>query len=195
MTRLIAPIIVLFLIIALFWGGIRPLIYSPAEASWPGILALRAERDSLNEALERADALTALEEQLNERFGALTPDDLAKLDTFLPDDLDPIDVVVDIATIAKQNGLTVDNIKVETPQTGRRTGVEAISTSTIVLGALGTESFNAKVSGTYGQFQRFISDLARSLRVVDLTALSFTASDDKDVYQYTIDFKTYWLKN
>ncbi len=192
MTRLIAPIVILFLIIFLFWGGIRPLIYNPAEAGWPGIMALRAERDLLNQTLERAEALIALEEKLSARFGALSPDDLAKLETFLPDNLDPIDVVVDVANIAKQNGLTVDNIKVETPPAARQS---AVSTSTVVLGSLGTESFSATVSGTYGQFQRFISDLARSLRVIDLTALNFTAANDKDIYQYTIDFKTYWLKN
>ncbi|MBI2482066.1 MAG: type 4a pilus biogenesis protein PilO [Candidatus Vogelbacteria bacterium] len=194
MTRIIAPIIILFLIIALFWGGISPLIYNTADASRPGILAQRAERDSLNQALERADALTALEEKLNERFGALTPQDLAKLDSFLPDSLDPIEVVVDVATIAKQNGLSVKNIKVETPVITRTTNT-AVSTSTIVIGSLGTESFSATVSGNYTQFQRFISDLAKSLRVIDLTALSFTSVDDKDTYQYTINFKTYWLKN
>ncbi len=194
MTRLLAPIIILFLIIALFWGGISPLIYNDANANWPGILAQRAERDSLNQALERAEALTALEVQLAERFGDLTPADLAKLDGFLPDSLDPIEVVVDLATIAKQNGLSVKNIKVETPATARQTNTQ-VSTSTIVLGGLGTESFSATVSGNYTQFQRFISDLAKSLRVIDLTALNFSAVDDKDTYQYTINFKTYWLKN
>jgi hypothetical protein len=49
------------------------------------------------------------------------------------------------------------------------------------------------VSGAYGNFQSFMVDLAKSLRVVDALSVSFAATET-NLYNYAVEIKTHWLK-
>ncbi|MEK7192734.1 MAG: hypothetical protein AAB682_01220, partial [Patescibacteria group bacterium] len=57
----------------------------------------------------------------------------------------------------------------------------------------GTVTFGFSVQGSYSTLKTFLADLERSLRLVDLTSLSFN-SGEKDLYEYTIELTTYWSK-
>lgn len=59
--------------------------------------------------------------------------------------------------------------------------------------SLDTVQVSFGVSATYDQFMSFLEDLEADLRIMDLTKLSVKASD-KGVYDYTLEFNTYWLK-
>ena len=50
-----------------------------------------------------------------------------------------------------------------------------------------------KVSAPYENFVKFMKDLEQSLRIVDVTALSFKANAN-NIYDYSVSIKTYWLK-
>jgi Tfp pilus assembly protein PilO len=60
---------------------------------------------------------------------------------------------------------------------------------------IGEISLTFNVESSYGDFKKFLRDLEQSLRIVDVSRLSFSESsgeDDKINFQITL--KTYWLE-
>ena len=74
-------------------------------------------------------------------------------------------------------------------------GVDS-STIAVMLQQQGHEliGLSFSVAGTYTNLRAFLADLERSLRIVDVRALSFTAGD-KDSNEYSIELDTYWFKS
>ena len=58
---------------------------------------------------------------------------------------------------------------------------------------LGTVDLSFSVSTSYETFLAFLRDLERSLRLVDVTKLSFNAASSNQ-YDFTITIRTYWLR-
>ena len=50
------------------------------------------------------------------------------------------------------------------------------------------------VTASYDNFIAFLKDLEKSLRLVDVVSLTFTAPESSPTYDFTIGLKTYWLK-
>ena len=58
------------------------------------------------------------------------------------------------------------------------------------------------IQGSYGNFLNFLHDLETNLRIVDISAITFSSdtfsgsgSTSPDSYKYNFAIKTYWLKN
>jgi hypothetical protein len=96
-------------------------------------------------------------------------------------------LVLDIDRIASRQGLRVKNIAVNDGMNGDRKAAvvddKGFGTATITFG----------VSAPYDVFLNFLNDLEDGLRLIDVTALSINPTDPK-TYDYTVTFKTYWLK-
>ncbi len=155
-----------------------------------GVFPLLSERNDLNTALSNSQKLQDASRALVDQYNSLAPADIAAVDTLLPDHIDNVQLVIDINSIADQYGMTIKNIKITTQDQVSPTGRPVIKTSTTGEQAA-LISFN--VTGSYNQLRNFLTDLARSLRLVDVTGLSFVASD-QDLYQFNVELKTYWLE-
>ena len=59
-------------------------------------------------------------------------------------------------------------------------------------GTLQSVVMSFSVASSYNAFLRFLQDLERSLRLVDVVGLSFDAKD-LDFYTFRVTIKTYWL--
>jgi hypothetical protein len=55
-------------------------------------------------------------------------------------------------------------------------------------------TLNFSIVASYGTFLKILRDLESSLRIVDVTSISFRSTDTSDVYQYDVGIKTHWLK-
>ena len=115
------------------------------------------------------------------------------MNEFLPNNIDNVRLIIDINNIAKKSGLIVRNpniVKAEAkegeppPPTGAAAAGKTADSSAAI-------SFS--VSASYETLKLFLSDLARSLRLVDIESLSFTAAE-RNLYDYQITLRTYWLK-
>jgi hypothetical protein len=102
-------------------------------------------------------------------------------------------LIIDITNIAKAEGLTLTNISISGPDT---TGGKAVA------GALGpqespygTVAFSFGIATTYEKFKQFLSDLEHSLRVMDITGITFGESSSvTGVTVYSVQGQTYWLR-
>lgn len=178
-----------FPIIAVLLAG--ALMYLYVDPTYDSIKALRAEEATLNTALSRALELQTTRDQLISRYNTFSPDDLARLEKFLPDHVDNVRLVLDMDSMASQYGMRVRNVAIEKQdekKKGRTTQAVGPDERTYESMPL---SFS--VTGDYSTFRSFLKDLEQSLRLVDIEGVSFS-STDTGFYEFTINLRTYWLK-
>jgi Tfp pilus assembly protein PilO len=148
---------------------------------------LQAEKVELDKAVEKMRELNEVRDVILEKRAAISREDIERLGKALPDNVDNVKLVNDLDGIAEEYGMSIRNAKVtfEKDATGDIV-VEEKKYSTVIV--------EFSVSGSYQTFLSFLNKLERSLRVVDVTKISFS-SVDTDFYEYTIQLKTYWLRS
>ena len=153
---------------------------------------LEAEQAKLTLVLANAKELKTKQDELISRANAIDPAERDKLNEFLPNNIDNVRLIIDINNIAKKFGLTVRNPTVV--KEAAKEGEKALTPSTTGGGAADTSAaISFSVSGSYETLKLFLANLAKSLRLVDIETLSFTAND-RNLYDYQITLRTYWLK-
>lgn len=180
MNRLLFPLILLVVAASVFGFFTRPLL---AE-----IAGLRAEKLRLETGLDNARQLKEVRDELIKTSREFATAHLERLDKMLSDNVDNVRLIIDINNLARGSGMSIRNIKIKTDE--RTEGKEVIADSGQKRGAV-TLTFS--VSGPYTNFADFLGRLAQSLRLVDVTGVSFT-SNDKNFYDYNVEIQTYWLK-
>ncbi len=171
-----------------------PLDEKPADktASTGGIRALQTRREELDAAIVQAKQLGARINELNQLYNAISTEQKEKLDQLLPDHVNNIQLIIDVNGIAKRNGMGIKNIKVTTSEDKDANG-SSVKQSSSKNQALGTMLLSFSVTGPYSAYKNFLADMASSLRIIDISSTSFN-TDDKGIYNYNIELRTYWLK-
>lgn len=184
MIRFLFPLILIIVAVGGYFRFTKPVLSD--------IDTLRAEREKLNTALDNAKQLRTEQDKLLATYREIPPADIERLTKFLPDNVDNVRLIIDINNIAKKSGMTIKNIKINAGEGKSESsvigsgGTEAVDKGTVILGF--------SVSGPYVNFQNFLFDLARSLRLVDIDTVAFAAGEQSDSYTYAVTIKTYWLK-
>ncbi|MEI8337722.1 MAG: hypothetical protein WCF92_01080 [bacterium] len=148
--------------------------------------------DSLTEALSKSNLIISKRTELQKQYNSFGKGDIASIDKLLPDNVDNVQLVLDMNGIARNHGMVLRNIKIQD-----QGGGSASSQGTQTLGPnnnpVGSLVLSFDITGDYQSFTGFLKDLEQSLRIVDVTGISFK-STDKGVYDYVVNVKTYWLK-
>ena len=163
-----------------------------------GLNQLLADKKTLNDAIANAEKLKSKITGLEQAEKNIKPEDLAKLDKFIPDHIDNINLIIDINNIATRQGMTIKNVKVrsgldESGNSVPSSGAVADTVAASGQNQIAETYLSFSVSGDYNSLLSFLDGLANSLRVADVTSLSFTV-DDKGINQYNFELKTYWVK-
>ena len=182
MIRIFLPLISLVAALVIFFGPTRGAL----EATKP----LLANRADLEEALANAKKIQSVRETLEERYNSFSSTDLARLSKMLPSHVDNVRLVIDIDSMARAYGMSIKNIEI-----GQTINpIENPSAGTISGDSPEHLDIRFSVLGSYESLKLFLADLAKSLRIVDITDLTFTAKDI-DVYNFSIALRTYWLQD
>jgi Tfp pilus assembly protein PilO len=175
----IVPIILVIVSIGVFFAYVSP--------AYGKIKTLRAEVGQYNEALDNSRELQKLRDGLISKYNTFSPSDVERLEKMLPDTVDNVRLIMDIASIADRYGMSVKNVSVE-EETGEESG--EIGPDDRPYGSM---LLDFSVASTYENFEQFLMDLEESLRVVDVVSLSFR-STNSGTYDYSVSLRTYWLK-
>lgn len=188
MSRFLLPLIYLVLAVGIFYGVTNSLLLEVGE--------LRAEKAELAEALDRAVELRQVAGRLRTEYYSFTELERERLARLIPDNVDNVKLIIDINNIATRYGMTINDAKIETGQEavedGQDPSIRLIDNPTGAI-SQGTVDIAFTVTGPYEVFRDFLGDLASSLRLVDVKAVSFKAAPEGD-YQYSVKLSTYWLK-
>lgn len=183
--KAIVPIILIVIAVGLFGLYIDP--------TYESIKVLRAEEAQFDDALDRSKELIAIRDQLLSRYNTFGSDDLERLEKLLPDNIDNVRLIIDINSIAAQYGMALRDVLVKSSEdTEGQNGNERI-VITDESNTFSSIDLSFTVSSSYDNFVQFIADLEQSLRIVDLSSLTFEATDD-DFSDYEVTVKTYWLQ-
>ena len=149
---------------------------------------LNVEKREIIEGLENAKDLRKIQSDLLTIYNNFPQSNLDRLDKLLPDNIDNVRLIIDINTIASKSAMTLKNIALNVDE-----GEEEDALSGAGSRQKGSITLGFSVSGSYEALKLFLDDLASSLRIVDVTSLSF-GSNEVNFYDYNIELTTYWLK-
>ncbi|MFA5023278.1 MAG: type 4a pilus biogenesis protein PilO, partial [Candidatus Paceibacterota bacterium] len=144
----------------------------------------------LNQALASADRIKNKIIDLQKIESSIPPTDLDKLNKFIPNHVDNVNLLIDVNNIAAKEGMIIKNVRVRSTAGSANSPAAVASTN---QGGILPTYMSFSVSGNYQALVNFLDDLANSLRVVDPVSLSFSV-DEKGVNQYNFEVKTYWVK-
>ena len=181
MSRLIVPLTLIIAAIGLFAVYTNPL--------YQNVKDLETQNSLYDDALNKSQELHATRDQLLNKRNTFADVDVQKLERVLPDNVDNIRLIIDINNIAGRHGLTLSNVSlgdVGGSVAGKPTVGGAASAQ------VGTVSVGFAVATNYDTFLAFLQDLEHSLRLVDVTKITYTPGQ-AGADNYAIDIKTYWL--
>ncbi len=180
MTRFLFPLLIIVLSVVAFFSLGRPLIDE--------IGVLKTEKADLVAGEESLRQLLARQNELLNLYNQFSDEQIEQIDKFLPDNIDHVRLIIDINGIADRYNLKLSNIGIKSAEAsadeGEASGEDLIDQDSVIL------SFS--VTATYGLFKQLMDDLAQSLRLLDLTGLSFSATET-GLYNYNVEVRTYWL--
>ena len=178
MSKYLLPIILIGLTFGLFYLVIDPQ-YQEAQV-------LRVEQQSYDQALTNSLKIQGLRDKLMNSYNTFSPADVTRLERLLPDTVDNVRLVLDINNIAGRYGLIIKNVRLANlTKDPNQLGPENKEYGTLVL--------QFSVNASYANFTAFMRDLEDSLRVVDISSISFKTGDTQQV-DYDVSVQTYWLK-
>src|SRR5258708_7571843 len=122
MTRFIMPIVLIGIAITVFFVFTNP-IYSNTSG-------LKTQIASYSDALANSKALQSQRDALTAKYNAINPDDLAKLQKLLPDNVDNIRLILEIEQIASPYGMALTNVKYGADSSASTTAAAGATNST-----------------------------------------------------------------
>ena len=177
MTNILLPIIILVISGGIFFGPTRPLLNSLSDK--------QAKINDTRSAVAKIGDYRASFDIKNARFNTINQRDKDSLDAMVPSTIDNVGLIIDINQMAVKYNLSIKNISIKSGADntvgpdGRPYGVVSLGFS---------------ISSSLKVFQDFIQELESSLRIIDVTSLSFTAGSE-DQYDFSLEVKAYWLKD
>jgi hypothetical protein len=178
--RFLTPILMLAAAVGMFFLFINP--------HYKTITELRAQALEYDNAIERAQAVVAKKDQLLAKKNAFNPEDIKRLQKMLPDNVDAVRLIIDLNGLANKYNSSIQDIKLtqDNTQTQQTVGAPTqLYTSSLV---------GFTVSMNYDQFLSYLKDIEKSLRLLDIAAITFKPEDNSSVYKYGITLKAYALK-
>lgn len=152
--------------------------------------AIRATNAEYQQAIDNSARLIKVRDDILKSYNAISNEDKDRLNKIVPDNVDNVRLIIDVKDdIAARHGFFLKNIKTSSPSAQTQTG-NAMSDSS---GKYGMVTLSFSVTSTYEKFVDFLKDLEASLRIMDVSKLSI-ATNDSGTYDFTVELKTYWLR-
>lgn len=178
--KVLTPIILLIASFGLLYLFVKP--------HYENLNILREQSSQFDDAISRAELVGVKRNDLLNRRNNFSLDDMNRLQKFLPDSVDNIRLIVDVSNLAAHYGSSLKNIGIAV------SNIQDPSTIGTDTRPYGTLFMNFGVSMSYDQFKKFMGDLERSLRLIDISAVTFKPSDLSPTYDFSVNLSTYWLK-
>ncbi|MSR71377.1 MAG: hypothetical protein EXS50_01735 [Candidatus Taylorbacteria bacterium] len=174
MNKFITPIILVLIAAGIFYFYINP--------QWLVVKSLQTTNAEYNNTIKQSNKLLAVRDTLRDKYNAFKGEDLQRLEKLLPDNIDNVRLIIDINSITAKYGASIKNVKLST---GEKSDGNAQAYNSMIL------SFG--VSASYSTFMTILTELEKSLRIIDVTSISFKATD-VEPYTYDVSIRTYWLQ-
>jgi Tfp pilus assembly protein PilO len=184
MTQRILPVIIIVVALGLFFAYVHP--------TYTGSVALlNAEIQGYDDALVAAEEYSKKEAELVGQRSAIPEEQLARLEAFLPDGVDNVQLILDLNSLAARSGVGLSEFDIISSEKKQEEASRFSLSSEELVDSL---DLSVSAVGSYESFKKFLQGTELSLRPLDLVELNIDDSTT-GVYSYDITFRIYWLKN
>ncbi|MFY9462927.1 MAG: type 4a pilus biogenesis protein PilO [Candidatus Sungiibacteriota bacterium] len=183
--------------------------------AWQKFGMLGSDVAALATASVEFDQLIANRDNLLNLINSITKDNLARLDQMFPQGAQASDFLVAIEALTTESTIALRRIDLVSPSSGG-SGAEKSSPQTgqprptTAVGSAGGASagtqkqekaqtvgrelpFSLQIAGSYENFKKFLMNMERNLRLIDVDEISFSATGKKDEStEFTLKAKTYY---
>lgn len=201
MLKIIFPTILLLVSILTFFGYTSP--------AYTATSALRAQQAAYDEALANSKALLARKNELSNKSSSISQEDNDNLLKVMPDTVDSVRFIINLQKIASQYSMLPRDIKFSPilPQavTSTPSGTQQNVNNYVPF------DLDFTVTGSYENFLAFIKDMEKSMSIMDIVSISFSApsvanttsgvknvknlyTDASNIFKYTFRIRTYWFR-
>lgn len=188
----------LFISLALFFGsGIIGYFY--AWPAWQEFSNLRQESENAATISSELDELGKNRSDLLSTINSVSKEDNERLTEALPPGPHSGELLVFLENLSIKHGVTIRRVDLTAPQ---ETKVQDTKSSQPRPGTVPTKASDGTIKefpvtleivGTYDAFKAFISDIERSLRIIDVQSITFSAPSLIDSkINFSIRGKTYF---
>jgi Tfp pilus assembly protein PilO len=200
MSRLLPFIVIIFAALLMFLY-IRPTYSGPIHEK-------REQIRSYDDALAAAERFQQKEAELTQARAQIPAESLARLNDFLPDGVDNVQLILDLNALAARSGVTLSDFDTQNASDGGSAAAssaaatpnpsalpgETLDTSNLVSSSpIDSVNLTFKGTGTYTSFRGFLSGMETSLRPIDVENIE-VADAESGVYTYTVTVRIYWLR-
>ncbi len=183
MIRTITPIFSIIVAFVVFFFYTKPMF---AE-----IKITQGEAAQYKEAASKAQELNAeLARKLNEKRG-YSVENLERLDALVPNSINEVKILADLSELARSHNMLFGNVNVEnvdggTNNNGNNSTEEGTTLSqTVSYVDIENASLTFSLIGTYEQFKAFLTDVERSLVMMEITEIDFMTGEG-NLQQYEL---------
>jgi hypothetical protein len=170
--------------------------------------SIRAVNAEYQAAIDNSAKLLKVRTDVLNAYNSISEGDKERLNKLVPDNVDNVRLIIDVKDdIAARHGLFLKNIHTSSPDLPAVGGAAPTSPTTLpgstnlapsgsgsaAAANFGVVTLSFGVSTTYEQFISLLKDLESSLRILDVSSLSIS-TNESGTYDFSIDLKTYWLK-
>ncbi len=154
------------------------------------IESLRGQESGFGDVLASVERLKKQSGAVLSEYNSIAQGDIDRLNKFLPSQVESIKVVIELEKITKNRRLLLKSINVRSPEKTQKTSFGAGKNNKKNFEEI---EIDMSVVGSYGSFIALLGDLEKSLRLIDVKKINFTAGDT-DSYEFRIRAVTYWTK-
>lgn len=159
------------------------------------ITTLNGQIHKYDSALAAAKEFKAKEARLLSERAAISPAALERIETFLPDSVDNVQLILDLDAIAARAGVQLSNFDIKVTNPSNTEGAASGGIAPLALDSgqpVDSLDLSVNATGSYMAFRTFLAATEASLRPLDIVQLALKDSTN-GVYTYQITFRIYWL--
>lgn len=192
MNRNILPLVLIIVAVGIF--------FTFTVGQYDKVREVLAQNEQFSRTLEDSKELLKKRDQVINAYNSISESDRERLKKLLPDHIDNIRLIIDINGITSRRGVSIKNVR--TGGAGATRGAAPAQNSAAPslqqqapasLSKTDSMTLSFNVSTTYENFINILHDLEMSLRILDITKISFTPTDT-NIYDFSVELKTYWLR-
>lgn len=165
------------------------LFYTFTSPQYQEVKVLQASANEYQKVIENVSRIAEARDALLVSYEAIPRIERDKLLKVLPNNVDSVRLALDLDTIAGRYGIAIRNVRVDTKADPNAASIVLPDHKLPYEKAIVTFGFISN----YENFIRLLTDLERSLRIMDIKSVSFRVAET-GLYEHQIQVETYWLK-
>jgi len=139
--------------------------------------------------LNNISQIVELKDSLLVTYATIPKNEIDRMNKVLPDNVNIVRLAHDLDNMASKYGISLKDIQTS--------GGSSADANLIVLPENESSYKSATVTfsfiSNYNNFKRFLQDIERNLRIMDVKSISFQSSES-GLYSYIVSAEIYWLK-